>query len=79
MGIVIVAPNLEMSGLTKFIELVDMVFGLPTYIPELGDFMLPASAKFETVPYEICGETVLLLETDGLTVKWNKEKDRRAL
>lgn len=31
------------------------------------------------VPYEICGETVLSLETDGLTVKWNKEKDRQAL
>ena len=48
-------------------------------LQELGDFMLPASAKFETIPYDICGKTVLSLETDGLTVKWNKEKERQAL
>jgi DUF1680 family protein len=48
-------------------------------LPELGDIMLPASAKFETVPYEVGGKTVLSLETDGVTMKWNKEKDRQAL
>ncbi|MDG5785883.1 glycoside hydrolase family 127 protein [Evansella sp. AB-P1] len=48
-------------------------------LSELGDFMLPASATFKTDPYEICGKTVLSLETEGLTLNWNKEKDRQAL
>jgi len=48
-------------------------------LPELADFMLPASAAFETVPYEISGKQVLALETEGVTMKWNREKDRGAL
>lgn len=48
-------------------------------LPELADFMLPASAKFEAVPYEINGKKILSLETDGVTMKWSKEKDREAL
>jgi len=33
----------------------------------------------KTVPYEISGKQVLALETEGVTMKWNRDKDRQAL